>query len=357
MLGDYIMTSTERILNAAKGRKTDVVPVAPYGGNFGAALVGVPLSEYCTNGRVMAEVQLRAWEQTQIDVVTPQSDGYYIAEGFGVKIEIPENSTPNVVKTAIDSLDEIENLVVPDPLSDGRMAVYLDATRILREKVGGEVAIRGVVTGPFSLAGHILGVENFLVELAMADIDEDLKKQEQLTALMNIAADAVIRFQKAAIDAGTDFVAVGDSMASPDLSSPQIYEKYIFPAEQRVFKEISEYCKDRELAKLLHICGNTKGILKRMSETGADILEIDYKVRMAEARAIVGNSVTLMGNIDPSSVLLSGTAEKVREDCLACIDEAGKDGRFILGSGCEVAMKTPLDNIREMVRVARAHKY
>ena len=77
------MTSRERIIKAAKGNSTDVVPVAPYMGNYGARIAGVPISQYNTCGKRMAQAQLRAWEIHQQDVVVAQSDNYYIAEGFG----------------------------------------------------------------------------------------------------------------------------------------------------------------------------------------------------------------------------------------------------------------------------------
>ena len=54
------MTSRERFLTAARREKGDGVPVAPYMGNFGAAIAGVPIGAYNTDGAVMAAAQVRA---------------------------------------------------------------------------------------------------------------------------------------------------------------------------------------------------------------------------------------------------------------------------------------------------------
>ena len=51
------MNSRERIITAARGGKADVIPVAPYIGNYGAAVAGVPISEYNTNSKKMAQAQ------------------------------------------------------------------------------------------------------------------------------------------------------------------------------------------------------------------------------------------------------------------------------------------------------------
>lgn len=352
------MTSRERILKAAHKQPTDCVPVAPYIGNYGAALAGVPISKYNTNGKTMAEAQARAWEKHHLDVVVAQSDNYYIAQAFGVEIEQPENDTPFVTKTAISSLDEVDKLPQSiDVYKDGRIYVYLEAVQRLKEIFGSDVAIRSGGTGMFSLAGHMLGTQEFLTELALAEIDEDEEKHEKIALLMNRMTDALIAFSTAVVEAGSDFVVCGDSSASPDLISPAFYKKFVYPYEKRYFAEMEKVCQQHGAVRLLHICGNTTPILPLMCQTGADILEIDHKVDLATARSIVGDDICLMGNLDPVAVLMDGTPDEVARRSLEAIDKAGLHGAFILGSGCEVAQRTPLRNIIAMRNIARGHHY
>ena len=80
------MTSLERIRCAARRQPVDRVPVAPYVGNHGAHVAGVPIGLYCRSGRIMAESQFEAWRIYGQDAVVAQSDNYYIAEGFGVEV-------------------------------------------------------------------------------------------------------------------------------------------------------------------------------------------------------------------------------------------------------------------------------
>jgi uroporphyrinogen decarboxylase len=349
------MTQRERFLSAALGGRPDSVPVAPYMGNFGAAIAGVPIGEYNTDGARMARAQIRAWELLGQDVVVAQSDGYYIAEGFGCVIEQPRDSTPHLIRPAAATLEEACRLTVPDPRSDGRMPVYIEAVRLLKEHFGDRVAIRGTGTGPFSLASYLTGgTENFLMEIATAEMEDDAERQRQLKLVMEISSDALIAFLKATIEAGSDIAQAGDSLASLSMISPAIYEKYVFPYEVKVFQTINPLIHERGGVTLLHICGDTTRILPLMSATGADILEVDSLVDIGGARRSYGDRVAFMGNIEPSRVLFQGTPELVYRECSQCLASAkAAEGGFILGSGCEVPPNAPLENLRAMVKAAR----
>ena len=350
------MTSRERFLAAALQKRPDKVPAAPYNGNYGAALAGIPVSKYNTDASLMAAAHIKAWEILGHDVVVAQSDGYYISEGFGCLINQPFDTTPNLIKPAVETLDEIDKLKVPDPYKNGRMYIYLDAVQKLRKHFGNEVAVRGPGIGPFCLASHLVGgTEFFLMEIATAEANEDKDKEQKLLSLMETSSDALIVFLKALLEAGTDVIQVADSLASLDMISPAIYEKYVYPFECKVFKTLQPLAREKGAVALLHICGDTRKILPLMASTGTDILEIDSKVDMAEAKALTGGRVALMGNLDPSAVLLQRTPELIKSTAQTAMKNCDAlSGGFILGSGCEVAPKSPVENIKALVEAAHS---
>jgi len=288
------MNSFKRFKYAVKHKQPDVVPVAPYMGNYGARLAGIPIDRYCQSGRLMAEAQYRAWEILGQDAVVPQSDNYYIAEGFGTTVEHHYDGTPTFKDPAIVELEQIGDLRIPDPRKDGRMPVYLEAVERLAAKLKGEVNIRGTGTGPFSLASHLMGTERFIMRLALLNVEPDKEVRKWLHRLMELTTAALTAFAMALIDAGADTVQAGDSLASLDIISPQIYEEWAFPYEKKFFTEINAYKPDKLCASLLHICGDTTKILDLMCETEAQILEIDSKVNMAQAARVVNGRSCLM---------------------------------------------------------------
>lgn len=351
------MTSYERIMAAARHQKTDCVPVAPYMGNHGAIVGGANVSEYCRNGKIMARAQLKAWEIYGQDMIVPQSDNYYIAEGFGVKTRFPDNSTPIVIEPLVKDLSDVYRLKVPDPYKDGRMPVYLEAARLIKSTVGKRAAVRSPGTGSFSLAGHLMGTEEFLMQLAIASSDPDGEEAKAMRHLMELTSDALIAFLKAIIKEGADVAIMGDSLASIDMISPAMYREWAWPYEKKVFSDLKAFKPGKDFATLLHICGDMTPVLTDMADSGADLIEIDYKVSLKTAKERIGDRVCLIGNLDPSSVLLAGTPELVASEAQQCIEDAGQGGGFILGSGCELAYYTPQGNVKAMIATARRNKY
>ncbi len=347
------MTSAERILCAANLGQADMVPVAPYLGNHGARLAGVRLDEYCRSGEVMADAQIRTWEVYHQDAVVAQSDNYYIAEGFGLQVEHHPDSTPTASTLPVGELADIEKLRVPDPRTAGRMPVYLDAIARLARHFRGQVAVRAPGTGPFSLAGHLMGTERFLMELAMADQEPDGPEAKLLRRLMELTTDSLIAFAKACLEAGATIVQAGDSLASLDMISPAMYRKWAWPSERRFFGELTPLAQRHGAATLMHICGNMTGVLEPMADTGAMILELDSKVDLATAKRLVGSRVCLMGNLNPVTALWRGSPQEVRLAAKQAIAAAGAGGGFILGSGCEVPPAAPRENLLAMVDAAR----
>lgn len=351
------MNSYERVMAAAHHGQPDCLPVAPYMGNFGAAICATPIDSYCRSGRLMAEAQYRAWEMVGQDAVVAQSDNYYIAEGFGLTVEHHQDATPTIRSSPLRGLEDIYRLEVPDPLKDGRMPVYLEAIERLASKLKGEVAIRAPGTGPFALAAHLMGTEEFVTRLALLQGDPDPEVERALATLLDKTTEALVRFEKACLQAGADIVQAGDSTASLDLISPEIYRNWAFPYEKRFFDELNSHAQQRGALTLLHICGDMTSVLEFEAETGAMLIEIDSKVDLSTAQRLIGDRVCLIGNIEPSSVLLQGDPKLVEVKCAEAIQKV--DGRrgFILGSGCEVPPRAPLENLRAMVVAARRVRY
>ena len=86
-----------------------------------------------------------------------------------------------------------------------------------------------------------------------------------------------------------------------------------------------------------------------MAATGADVLELDHAVDLAGACRIVGPDIALWGNLDPVGVLSRGTPELVRRKAREAVQAAGHR-RFVLSSGCTLAMETPPANLDALMR-------
>jgi uroporphyrinogen decarboxylase len=347
------MNGLERVRLAALGELPDRVPVGPYIANWTARWSKIPLSRYCTDGRTMARVQLRAYETLGQDIIFPDSDNYYLAEGLGCRTIIPEDDLPVLVQPAIEHFEQVYEIEVPDPYRAGRMPVILEAIQQIHQQLGDQVTIRAPGTGPFAVAAYLIGIEAFLGELAMVHRGTDQTNRKALEQMLDLATQTLIRFGMAEIQAGAHLIQCGDSLASANVISPEMYRTWVLPWHQQVF------CAWKEAGALtvLHICGNNTRILDLLVETGADIVAIDHLVDLQAAKRRIGSQVCLIGNVDPVGTMLQGSVIDVEQAAVTCLEAAAPGGRYILGTGCEVPPETPLENLKALVRVGKTHRY
>jgi uroporphyrinogen decarboxylase len=330
------------------------VAVAPFMYDLAAVVTGVSLRDYCTRAETMAQAQLTLHRQVGHDVISVGSDNFYIAEGFGCLTTVDQSELPSLERPAVGQLTDVFELVVPDPTADGRMPLMLEAIRLVRNAVGHEVAIRAPGTGPFALASYLIGSQAWLLEIGMEEAEPDTEREAALHHALDLASEALIQFGKACWDAGADIIQCGDSLASCDVISPRTYQRFAYPYEHKVFHAWKEYGVS---ASLLHICGDSTKVLEMYAQTGADLVEIDNQVQLTAAKQRIGQRVTLMGNVHTVTDLLQGDRATVRASAQRCIQRAGRGGGFILGSGCLVPRRTPIENVQEMVRVAHDQPY
>ena len=82
-------------------------------------------------------------------------------------------------------------------------------------------------------------------------------------------------------------------------------------------------------------------------------MEIDFKTNLQLAHDTLKDTVTFVGNIDPSGVLARGTPELTQLKTRELLDTFADSPRFILNSGCALPADTPAENIHAMLACVR----
>lgn len=103
----------------------------------------------------------------------------------------------------------------------------------------------------------------------------------------------------------------------------------------------------------LHICGNTRHILREVGKLDADIVDIDFPVSMQQAGAETGPQQVLAGNLDPVREGRNGSPESIAESLSALRQQAGD--RWIVAAGCEIVRDTPHRNLHALSQYAESH--
>jgi len=334
-----LLTTRRRILSALLGGRVDRVPaylpvVATTVHAMEASKTYWPDAHW--DPEKMARLAAATYELTGLPTTTLPFCLSVEAEALGCPIDKGRvDRTPSVLGPAFKDVD---NLKIPEKIVEkGRIPVALEAIEILREKVSDKIPLTVKVTGPFTIAGHVFGVDRFVSWVKT----NPEKVEEALDKLAYVSTE----FASAATRSGVDIVTISDPTSSGDLISADTYRDLVAPAHKKVFSKIDVPC-------VLHICGNTSGHMKYIPETDVDCFSFEEKVDVAYARQVVGNKISLVGNIAPVSVLLQGSIADVERESLKAL-RAGID---ILSSGCTIAPRTPLENIRMLLEVAEKFK-
>jgi uroporphyrinogen decarboxylase len=340
-----LMNSIERTLLALQHRQPDRVPVDLPNFMVTARRMGVSnFADFFQDGEAMAEGQIESWKRFKHDVIVIENGTAALAAACGVNVAYQSSTAPVAKDPAIQSLEEVDRLVVPDPYTHPLLKQMLLATRIVVEEIGKQAFIlaRGD-QGPFSLACEIRGMSQFMLDLALGE------QEDKVHQLLDYCRQVVHRYCLAQIEQGAHATSIGDSPSGPDLLSPRHYRKYAWPYVRQLVRDL--HAKDVILS--YHICGDATPIVSDMVESGADALELDQKADMARSKEAARGRATLIGTVDPSEVMANGTPELVTEKCKEAIEILASGGGFFLAPGCALPPSTPDANIDAMIAAAR----
>ena len=282
----------------------------------------------------MAKLALAAPTLAGIESARVPFDLCVEAETLGSVVERGRiDIQPSIKEPVLKDLGKIDELEYPDPEKDGRMAIVVEAIRLLSEETS-SLPIIGGITGPFTLAGQLRGVEALLMDIY--DNPAIVRK------LLRFSQEVLTLYGKALERNGADAILIIDPSAGSELLGKKHYEEVAFPYCSGLVKSLSS-------PTILHICGDSKPILDLMVKTGVDGVSLDHLVDIKDAKKIIGNRASIIGNINPTGTLFLGDPEKIRKEARECI----RKGVNILAPGCGIPPRTKLENIRAMVEAAK----
>lgn len=345
-LGDTAAVNSKQLVAAAiRGEPVPRVPVGPLAVHFCAAGAGYSLRQYTTSAPALAESVVRYCERFHPDAVWLSSDTWVSAEAMGARVSATDDNQPFGGRGApvIQSAADIERIPAPDIAGQGRYPLMVEALSRVVDRVGRDVFVVACLDQyPFSLAAALMGINEIMLKL----VDDP----PFVRALMERCVEYGLAYGRALSDAGADLLSGGDSPAG--LIGPEAFHELAWPFQKRLIAGLKS-ATPKPVS--LHICGNATPYLADMAASGADVLEIDHFVDLAEACRIVGPDVALWGNLDPVAVLAQSSPDRVRATARAAVETARHcgHGRFVLSSGCTLAVETPAANLQALIQVGR----
>jgi uroporphyrinogen decarboxylase len=213
----------------------------------------------------------------------------------------------------------------------------------LRREVGERAAVLGFCGAPWTLASYLVeggGSKSFAAIKAM-----QAREPRVLRRLLDLLADVVSRVLSFQIASGARAVQLFDTWAGE--LAPGDYREWALPAVSRAIGGIR-----RDGAAVLLYVNGCATLLEAMAESGADVLSIDWRVPMAEARRRVPGRA-LQGNLDPAALL--GTPEEAARRTREMIAETGGQ-RHVVNLGHGVLPGSRLDCVEAFFDAARSSR-
>jgi uroporphyrinogen decarboxylase len=336
-------TALERVLCYLRGENPQRIACFPLILNHAATVLGVPVGKCIRDAELFGKAHVAAYRRYGNDLITFLSTTSTLAEAMGQTINFIDNDAPQLADPLLKELDDLQRVRQPDFSRDGRLPVYLQATEYAVAEVGAEVVVSTILAGPFTTAAALRGADVFVKDL--------YKNKEWVHQLLEVCTQAGIAFIDEILKRQALPIIV-EPIGSASLISPRMFKEFVTPYLKRMADHI--HANGGGLPAVLHICGKTKPNWGPMREADWDIWSVD-RVDMAEAKEFAGDRVCLVGNVTPANLLKNTPQEIDAEAKDICAKGMGSPRGFILGSGCEVPINTPGENLDALINAARKY--
>jgi uroporphyrinogen decarboxylase len=313
----YVLGSARRL----------AMPVAVYPGLH---VVGGTTREVVTDPRRQADCVLSLVQRYGLDCAMSAMDLSAESEAFGAAVRLENDEIPTVVGRLLTEAGQVAGLKVP-AAGAARTAVHLESVRLMAASAARPRLVMGGMIGPFSLAGRLWGVSEFL-ELAAMDPDTAL-------ALLEKSTHFLVEYARAFKRAGADGVVMAEPAAG--LLSPRMLGVFSSAFVRTIIRAV----EDETFGVILHNCAAKPLHLNAVLESGATAYHFGAPMDMAVALARVPATQIVCGNLDPSAVFVQGTPEEVRARVEALLAVMAPHRHAVLSSGCDVPPNAPLANV------------
>jgi uroporphyrinogen decarboxylase len=296
-----------------------------------------PFLTLCKTPALATEVTLQPLERFPMDAAILFSDILLLLEAMGVDLAFDEKVGPRLGRGESGE-ERVRSLSVPDPVQE--MGYVLDAIRQIKGSIPEECALIGFSGAPFTLATYL--IEGGSSRDFYATKSFMYREPAAFHRLLETLVDALEPFLRAQIGAGVDAIQLFDTWAI--ILSPADYREFVLPHMQRLVAGVKS-----EGVPTIHFSLGTSTLLSAMEQIGTDVLSLDWKIDIGEARERLGPDRAVQGNLDPFALFQE--PERLEESVLKVLEKGSRWPGHIFNLGHGVHPKTPVENMQRLVEV------
>ena len=306
-----------------------------------------------TNVDYATEVTLQPLARFPLDAAILFSDILTVPDAMGLGLSFAEGEGPRFAKHVRDEA-AVAELAVPDM---DKLRYVFDAVTSIRRALNGRVPLIGFSGSPWTLACYMVegkGSDDYRQVKTLMYARPDLMHR-----ILAVNADAVAAYLNAQIDAGAQAVMIFDSWGG--VLADGAFQQFSLAYTRRVLAQLKRTGVDgTDVPRIVFTKGG--GIwLPDMKDLDCEVLGLDWTANLGSARAIVGATKALQGNIDPN--VLFAPPEAIAAQARAVLDSFGAPHTdtanpgpthiFNLGHG--ISQFTPPEHVAALVEAVHGH--
>lgn len=302
------------------------------------------LLDICRTPEIAAEVTITAAERLGVDAAIIFADLLLPFTPMGLDFEFVAGEGP-VVHTPVRSLEHVQALRTDrtEELNYVARAIEKVATHFAGPRADGDtLGIIGFCGAPWTLAGYMIeggkqsgGDRNYIETKKLMYSNE-----AAWSLLMEKIVTVLAAYAGQQIEAGADVIQVFDSWVGK--LSVQDYRQYCL----RWTTELVQRIKSMGVP-VIYFGVETASLLPAMSETGADVMGLDWRTPLDAGWNAVGAGCAVQGNLDP--ITLFAPEEVLKERVKQVLASAGGRPGHIFNLGHGIVPGTPVENVIRVV--------
>ena len=339
--------ASHRFLRAVHRQPVDKIPVwlmrqaGRYMPEYRALRAKHTILDMIRSPELSAEVTLQPLNAFDLDAGIIFADILTLPMEMGLDLKFVAGEGPTFANP-VRSPEDVRRLRAR-PAAEA-MRYTLDAIRLVVQAVNGRVPLIGFSGAPFTLACYAIqgeGSKDF--HLAKAFM---YNQPAAWHALMDLLAGAIGDYLVEQVRAGAQVVQLFDSWVG--LLSPADYREFVLPHSAKVAALVKQHTQ----APLIHFGTETSTLLPLLREAGGEVIGVDWRLSLREARRLVGPGVAIQGNMDPLRLL--GPVDGLIRAANLALAEGSEAPGYIFNIGHGIHKSTPPEHVRALVEAVHA---
>ncbi|MBI5197761.1 MAG: uroporphyrinogen decarboxylase [Nitrospirae bacterium] len=338
------MLVNDRFLRACRKEPLDYTPVwimrqaGRYMKEYRDLRERVDFLTLCKTPELAAEATLLPIDLLGVDAAIIFSDILIPVEAMGLTVVFTEKKGP-VFPEPVKTEEQVRRLIVPDP--EEKTPFVMEAMRLVRRDLKDRVPLIGFAGAPYTLA-------TYLVEGETSRNFHQIKRwMYQSPALLQSLIEKLTRtvtlYLRAQIEAGAHAVQLFDTWAG--MLSPDAFSEFALPCVRRIIQDLRASVPSN--IPIIYFVNGGGTLLEKMVESGADVIGLDWRIDLADAKRRIGGRTALQGNLDPC--VLYASPDVIRQQVRKILQKYGRGSGHIFNLGHGILPDTPVEHARALV--------